>query len=440
MEKVGKESYQLCKDLFPICRSITGNGVRKTLEIIRKYLPDLKTFEVPTGTKAYDWTVPKEWNITDAYIIGPDGNKIVDFKESNLHVVGYSVPVDKTIPLVELQKHLYSIPEQPDAIPYVTSYYQERWGFCISEKQRAKLKPGNYHVYINSSLKAGRLTYGELIIKGKTNKEILISTYICHPSMANNELSGPAVTTYLAKWIATLVNRQYTYRIVFIPETIGSIIYLSKNLRQMKKNVIAGFNLTCIGDNRSYSLLQSRYGNTYADRVALHVLENLHPDFKKYSYLDRGSDERQYCSPGIDLPVVSVMRTKYGMYPEYHTSLDNLELISPEGLYGGYEVMQRCIECIEKNEFLTATVLCEPQLGKRGLYPTLSKKGNAGNTREMLNLLAYCDGTNDIIDLAELIGKPVWELYELINTLKDHKLLNANKGFRSMLMKNEVNH
>ncbi len=420
----------LCATLFPICRSVTGNGVRQTLQIIKDgYIPDLQIHEIPSGTQAFDWTVPKEWNINDAYIIDPDGNKIIDFKESNLHVVGYSIPVNKTVTLEELQEHLYSLPDQPNAIPYVTSYYKERWGFCLTDEQRKNLKPGNYKVYIDSSLTNGSLTYGELILPGKSEKEIFLSTYICHPSMANNELSGPVVTTFIVKWLISLNERKYTYRIIFIPETIGSIVYVSRNLDTLKNNVIAGFNITCVGDDRSYSYLPSRYGNTLADRVALHVLENMQSEFIKYSYLDRGSDERQYCSPGVDLPVVSVMRTKYGKYPEYHTSLDNLDLISPQGLQGAYEVITKCIEALEKNEKYDVTVLCEPQLGKRGLYPTISSKQSTGNVRDMMNLLAYCDGSNDLLEVAEIINKPVWELYDIANKLIDNKLLESIEEF-----------
>lgn len=419
----GEDMYQLCEQLFPICRSITGNGVRQTLQILQKQVPELKIFEVPTGTQAFDWVVPEEWNINDAYIIDPNGNKIVDFKKSNLHVVGYSVPIKKTMTLKELQHHLYSIPEQPNAIPYITSYYQKRWGFCLSDNQRKSLVEDNYYVYIDSSLKNGSLTYGELILPGSSKKEVFLSTYICHPSLANNELSGPVVTIYLAKWLASLQNRRYTYRIIFIPETIGSIVYLSRNLEEMKRNIIAGFNITCVGDDKAYSFLPSRQGNTFADRVALHTLNNLHPGFIKYSFLDRGSDERQYCSPGVDLPVVSIMRTKYGEYPEYHTSLDNLDFISPQGLLGSYEVLKRCIECIEMNEKVKVTVLCEPQLGKRGLYPTLSTKNSASKIRNMMNLIAYCDGTNDLLDIANLLGVPMWDLYSVVDVLKKHSLL-----------------
>jgi aminopeptidase-like protein len=419
------EIYDFCVALFPICRSITGEGVRQTLGLIKNHLPDLTIYEVPSGTQAFDWTVPREWNIKDAYIIDPDGNKIVDFQVNNLHVVGYSLPVDTTLTLDELQDHLHSLPDQPDAIPYITSYYKERWGFCISHKQRQSLKPGKYHVYIDSSLSEGSLTYGELLIPGKNPAEIFLSTYICHPSMANNELSGPAVTTFLAKWLQSLEKLNFSYRIVFIPETIGSIVYLSQNLSKVKEKVKAGFNITCIGDERSYSYLASRYGDTLADRVATHVLKYLHPNYIAYSFLARASDERQYCSPNVDLPVATMMRTKYGEYPEYHTSLDNLDLISPAGLLGGFEVLQHCILCLEHNETLKTTVLGEPQLGKRGLYPTLSTKNSKQTVQDMMNLIAYCDGTNDLLNVAEIINVPMWKLFDLVDLLKSNDVLEV---------------
>lgn len=415
----GHHMHRLLTDLFPICRSITGNGVRETLKIIQNQIP-LKIFEVPSGTKVFDWTVPKEWNIRDAYILDEDGNKLANFKENNLHVLGYSIPVDKTVALNELQEHLYSLEDQPDAIPYVTSYYEERWGFCITHEQRSQLKEGNYRVYIASELKEGFLTYGELIIPGASTQEVFLSTYICHPSMANNELSGPVVTTMLTKWI--LANaRRYTYRIVFIPETIGSITYLSRNIDQMKRNIVAGFNVTCVGDERVYSYLPSRNGSTLADRAALNILENKHPDFNRYSFLDRGSDERQYCSPGVDLPVVSVMRSKYREYPEYHTSLDNLIFVTPAGLQGGFEVLRDCIELLERNMIYKVTCLGEPQLGRRGLYPSVGTKDSHRLVSDMINLLAYSDGTHDLISIGNILKIPCYKLYDIIR-----KLLTAN--------------
>src|SRR3989338_5820522 len=269
-KEIGKKMYGLVKELFPICRSITGEGVRETLRIIKRQIP-INAYEVPTGTKVFDWTVPEEWNIKDAYVLDESGKKILDFKKNNLHVVSYSVPVDKIVDLSEFQEHLYSLPDQPEAVPYVTSYYEKRWGFCLADKERRKLKKGKYRVLIDSELKKGSLTYGEVIVPGRSKKEVFLSTYICHPSMANNELSGPAVTTFLAKWILNR-ERHYSYRIIFIPETIGALTYLSKNLAVMRKNMVAGFNVTCVGDERAYSFMPSRPGNTYADKIALNVL------------------------------------------------------------------------------------------------------------------------------------------------------------------------
>ena len=411
MTEIGQQMHQLCRQLFPICRSITGEGFRQSLSILQAHLPGLKTFEVPSGTPCFDWEVPFEWNIHDAYILTPEGKKICDFQQSNLHVVGYSIPVNQSLDLEELQLHLYSLPEQPQAIPYITSYYKKQWGFCLSHNEREQLKPGQYQVFIDSELKPGSLTYGELIIPGEREEEVFLSTYLCHPSMVNNELSGPVVTTYLAKWLSELQQRKYTYRIIFIPETIGSIVYLSRNYREMKRKIIAGFNITCVGDEQTYSYLPSRNGNTLADRVALHVLDHLYPDFIQYSFLDRGSDERQYCSPGIDLPVCSLMRSKYSCYPEYHTSLDDLNFVTPLGLQGGYEALKTCIQCLEMNDRLRLSVLCEPQLGKRGLYPTVSTKKTSELVRDMMNFLAYCDGKLTNLEIAEKIDAPLWELY-----------------------------
>lgn len=422
-ENTGQEMHDLCRRLFPICRSITGDGVRRTFEILREYLPDLKIFEVPTGEKCFDWEVPDEWNIRDAYIIAPDGEKIVDFQKNNLHVVNYSAPFAGEIELEELQKHLYSLPEQPDAIPYITSYYKERWGFCIAENQRRNLEKGTYKVVIDGDLKPGSLTYGEVILKGESEREIFLSTYVCHPSMANNELSGIAVATFLARWLMNSENRKYTYRIVFVPETIGSIVYLSRNLESLQKNVFAGYVLTCIGDERAYSYLASRRENTPSDKIARHVLKNLHPEFKSYSFLDRGSDERQYCSPNVDLPVASLMRTKYGEYPEYHTSLDDLDLVTPNGLRGGFEVVKKCLECLERDEKLRMTVCGEPQFGRRGIYPTLGERGNKQKTKALLDFSAYADGTLTLSEVAEKIGLPMWELFEIVDRLKKEKLL-----------------
>ena len=421
MKNIGQEMYDWAVDLFPINRSLTGHGVRKTLNYIKDIVPEMNIIEVPSGTKCFDWTVPKEWNCDDGYIIDPDGNKICDFKNNNLHVVGYSTPIDKEIEYEELIEHLYHIEDQPTAIPYITSYYSERWGFCLSSNKFKKLKKGTYKVKINSELKDGNLTYGEIKIKGESEKEIFLSTYVCHPSMANNELSGPVVTTALVNFVKSIKNRKYSYRIVFIPETIGSITYISRNIDEMKKNIIAGFNISCIGDDRSYSYLSTRYGNTLSDKVSKHILKNI--DYVEYSFLDRGSDERQYCSPGVDLPIATICRTKYGAYPEYHTSLDDLTVISPNGLYGGYDKLKKAIELLENNNYYKVNVLCEPQLGKRGLYPTISTKTSGAIVKNMMNFIAYADGNNDLIDIANIIGVQAEELFEIVEKMKKAELI-----------------
>jgi len=423
---LGEELYQLVVRLWPINRSLTGDGVRQTLAVLNEHMPELSIHEIPTGTKCFDWEVPKEWNVREAWIADESGRRIVDYGKNNLHLVGYSVPIDIKLTLDELQPHLYSLPEQPDAIPYVTSYYRERWGFCMSHLQRQHLKPGQYHVHIDSSLSRGSLTYGEWYLPGESKREVLLSTYICHPSMANNELSGPVVVSQLAKWLKTLERRRYSYRIVLVPETLGSICYISRHLDNLRKQVIAGFVVTCVGDNRDYSYLASRTGETYADRVARHVLRHIAPDFKQYNFLDRGSDERQYCSPGVDLPVVSIMRSKYGEYPEYHTSFDNLELVTPEGLEGGFKALQRALECMEHDVVPKCTITCEPQLGKRGLYPTLSTRESAYQVRTLTNLLAYADGHTSLLDVAERIKMPLWELVPLVRQLSDQGLLTVS--------------
>lgn len=424
---IGEKMYKLCEKMFPICRSITGGGVRQTLSILREIVPEIVVHEVPTGTKVFDWGVPKEWQIKDAWIKNSKGEKIVDFQENNLHVLGYSIPVDKKVDLTELKRYLYTQPDQPNAIPYVTSYYKERFGFCLSQKQYDDLSEDTYHMFIDSELFEGSLTYGELIIPGESEEEILISTYICHPSMANNELSGPAVSVYLAKWLMEKFKNRYTYRLVYIPETIGSITYLSQenHLEYMKKHTIAGWNLSCVGDDRTYSMVSTRYGNTLTDRVTKNILRFVYPNYKQYSFLKRGSDERQYNAPGVDLPVCGFSRSKYGEYPEYHTSLDNMDLISPSGLSGAYSVMVQCIEALENNQRYKVQCFGEPQLGKRGLYPTISQKGNYDEVAALTNFIAYADGKNDLIDISDIIGVPIKNLLPIVEKLKTAGLIKA---------------
>jgi aminopeptidase-like protein len=436
--KIGKKIFNLAELLFPICRSLTGNGVRQTLEILKWKCPELNIVEVPSGTQAFDWTVPKEWNIKDGYIKTPDGNKLLDFKKCNLHIMGYSIPIHKKIKKNELLQYIYTEPSQPDVVPYVTSYYKERFGFCMTENQRKQIESDfddnvEFEIHIDSTLEDGHLTYGELIIPPvsvdeKYNDEIFISTYICHPSMANNELSGPCLSAFLADWVKKLQNRRYTYRFVFIPETIGSIVYLSKNLDILKQNMKAGFNISCVGDDRTYSYLESRYANTLSDKVIQNVLKFYYPEYKRYPFLKSGSDERRYNSPSIDLPVIGFSRSLYGEYPEYHTSADNLSLISSAGLQGSFDVLTQCILALENNHKYRVTTICEPQLGRRGLYPSVSKKGQYGEIFKMINFLAYADGSNDLIEISNIIGISVRELLELVKVFIENDLIEYDNN------------
>lgn len=421
-DHVGRQMHDWARDLFPIHRSLSGAGTRQTLAYIAERLPGLRIESAASGTPAFDWIVPDEWTFRRAVLTDEAGNKIVDSDDHNLHVVGYSEPVDRWLDLDELEPHLHSLPERPGAIPFVTSYYKRTWGFCLPHEQRAKLRRGRYHAVIDSDLKPGVLNYGELILPGEEEGEILLSTYVCHPSMANNELSGPVVTLALAQWLAAMPKRRYSYRILFLPETIGSIVYLSRHLAQMKKATVAGVVVTCCGDERAYSMLDTRYGDTLADRIARHVLASRDPAYKRYDFLARGSDERQYCSPGVELPVVSIMRSKYGEYPEYHTSDDDLSLITPAGLAGAFEVIADFIEVAEANRTYRLKTLGEPQLGRRGLYPTISAHdGYFGQPiNAIMDLLAYADGRHDLLAICERIG-----IHALDGAVIAQKMLNA---------------
>lgn len=407
--------------LFPICRSITGNGVRESLKIISEIIP-LDIHEIPTGTEIFDWTVPKEWNIYDAYIISPDGRKICDFKQHNLHIVNYSIPVHKKITFDELKKHLHTLPHKPSAIPYVTSYYKETWGFCIAYNDYQTLpEKGEYEVLIDSTLEEGQLTYGDLVLPGETEDEILLSTYVCHPSMANNELSGPLVTMFLYQQLAQLKKRKYTYRFVFIPETIGALVYLHKHGEHLKKHCKAGYVVTCIGDRGIFHYKQSKYGNTLADKAAVHTLQHSKKPFRILPFYPGGSDERQYCSPAFNLPVGSLMRTPYREFPEYHTSLDNKEFISFKALKESIEMYFNIMQTLEWNDkYINQLPYGEPQLGKRGLYTgELSRE----EVMQIMYVLQYSDGTNDLIDIADRMRVSVHDLEKIMKLLLQNKII-----------------
>ncbi|OUX36093.1 MAG: hypothetical protein CBE33_06695 [Candidatus Pelagibacter sp. TMED273] len=425
-----KKYYNIAKTkLFPLTRSLTGEGVRTTLKIIRKEFSNLKIKRFKSGTKVFDWNIPKEWNVSDAYVIDKYNNKIIDFKKNNLHLLGYSIPIKKKIKKKELFKNLYFLKKQPKAIPYVTSYYKKRWGFCISYNEYKVLNKryssnDKFKVVINSNLnKKGNLNYGELVFKGKSKKEILVSTYICHPSMANNELSGPIVSMGLINHFKNK-NLNKTLRFIFIPETIGSISYLSKNINYLKENIIGGYNLSCIGDERQHSCLFSKYLNSPSDEAVIEAYKLLKiKNYKVYSFLKRGSDERQYNSPGVDLKITSIFRTKYGEYPEYHTSLDNFDFVTIKGCKGGFNVAKKSLEILLERTYPKCKILCEPQMSKRGLYPSLSIKKNAQLTKSYMDFLQYSDGTNSLEKISRLIK------LDLSNVKKIYKILDRQGLF-----------
>lgn len=426
MEKIGltgKDMYGLAKRIFPIYRSITGKGVRETLEILKNLCSELQIYEIESGKRVFDWTIPNEWDIEEAYIENEKGVRIIDFKENNLHVVGYSQPVDRWVEKEELYQYIYTQPDQPDAIPYVTSYYAPRYGFCMTENMKKSLGLGKYHMVIKSCFFPGHMNWGEILIKGETKDEICFSTNICHPSMGNNETSGPVVLIHLAKWILSTNSRRYTYRFLFLPETIGSITYLSQNLEHMKQYIKAGFVVTCVGDDKSYSYVESRNGDTLADKVLKHVLKWHCSEYNTYSFLSRGSDERQYCAPGVDLPFCVFCRSKFHEYEEYHTSKDDLNFISSDGLENSLKVLQKTVTLLEENKRYRTKIMCEPQLGKRGLYPTVSQKNTYTEIKRIQNFIAYADGNLDLIDICERIHQSAMDMLSTVELLVNGKII-----------------
>ena len=418
----GAQMYTLMAELYPICRSITGNGLRESLHIIQKHLP-LELHEVPTGSSVFDWNIPKEWNIRDAYVKGPDGEKIIDFKRSSLHVVNYSVPVRAKMPLAKLKEHLHSLPDHPDWVPYRTSYYKETWGFCLTHRQLESLQEGEYEVVIDSSLEDGNMTYGEVCLKGATEDEILISSHSCHPSLCNDNLSGMVTAVFLAKSLLSCKLR-YSYRFIFAPGTIGAITWLARNESKTPR-IKHGLVAACLGDRGKFHYKKSRRGDAEIDAAVAHVLKHSGEDFLISDFTPYDYDERQYCSPGFNLPVGSLTRTPHDCYQENHTSADNMDFVSPASLEGSFQVYSSVIQVLEQNrKYINQNPKCEPRLGKRGLYGAVGGKRDA-NTYE-LSLqwtLNYSDGQHSLLDIANKSGFRFEVIVEAAHRLIEHSLL-----------------
>jgi aminopeptidase-like protein len=422
--ELGQLMHSFVSELYPICRSITGNGLRETLRRIKEKIP-LQIQEVPSGTQVFDWTVPREWNIQDAYIKNSRGDRVVDFQRSNLHVVNYSVPIRTRLSLRELREHLHSLPDRPDWIPYRTSYYHETWGFCISQRELDAFRDDEYEAVIESSLEDGHLSYGELLLPGETTEEILVSTHCCHPSLCNDNLSGVAIATFLAQALGSKP-RRYTYRFLFIPGTIGSITWLSRN-EDVVPRIKHGLVLACVGDRGALSYKKTRRGNAEIDRAVLHLLSHSGKPYNVRDFSPYGYDERQYCSPAFNLPVGCLSRTPHGKFQEYHTSADNLDFVTPEALEDTHRCCLEIFELLEHNRrFRNLNPKCEPQLGKRGLYREMGGYPDS-EIRElaMLWVLNLSDGENSLLDIAERSGQKFGAIHQAAADLERHRLIEA---------------
>jgi aminopeptidase-like protein len=420
-----KKMITWAKDLFPYNRSLLGSGNLKTLSYLKKINKNLKILKFLSGKKVFDWIIPKEWIVKEAYFKSKKGKKYCDFKKNNLNLVQYSTSIETLLDKKNLIKKIHSIQSQPDSIPYITSYYKKNWGFCMKDKEKKKLPEGKYKVVIKTEFKKSSLVIGELFLKGRTKKEIFFSTNICHPSMANNELSGPVLSSYLYAYIAKNYKKtKYSYRFVFIPETIGSIAYIQKNLKLMKRNILCGFTLSCVGDERVYSQIKSPHGNNLADQ-ALAASLNGKNKIKTYSYLSRGSDERQYCSPRVNLPICGFTRSKYGTYPEYHTSKDDFKVVTEKGLIGSFEVLKDVVDSFELCLYPKTKIICEPFLSKRDLMPSVRDKKMYKNKQQLIisNLIAYSDGKRSIFELSNILNIPLKETVENLRILKIKNLI-----------------
>ena len=424
--EIGDQLHRFAAELYPICRSITGEGIRRSLSRIGNLIP-LKMVEVPSGTPVFDWVVPKEWNIRDAYITSPRGKRIVDFQHCNLHVLNYSTPVHVTMPLSELKDHLFTVPERPDWIPYRTSYYKENWGFCLSHNQMLALGDGEYEVCIDSSLQDGHLTYGECYLRGRSEEEVLISCHACHPSLANDNLSGLAVATFLAQFLSER-DLRYSYRFLFIPGTIGAITWLARN-PEAARRVRHGLVLTCVGDAGGFHYKKSRRGNAEIDRAVAQVLRHSDEPHEILDFSPYGYDERQYCSPGFNLPVGCLMRSVWGTFPEYHTSADNLDFIRPPQLAGSLRVCTAILDVLENNRrYCNQNPYCEPQLGRRNLYRSTGGDTVGVEISARLWVLNLSDGENSLLDIAERSGIPFPAIAEAAELLGESGLLSAVSG------------
>jgi aminopeptidase-like protein len=421
----GEELYKLVAELYPICRSITGNGVRRTLETVDRELGGLEVSEVPTGTQVLDWTVPREWNVRDAWVANAAGERVIDFQASNLHLLGYSVPVRATMPLAELKRHLFTLPDHPDWVPWRTSYYAERWGFCASQRLVDSLADGDYEVCIDTTLADGHLTYGEHLVQGQTEEEVLVSCHVCHPSLANDNLSGIAVATGLARRLAEGRPR-YSYRFLFAPGTIGSITWLARNEDRVGR-IRHGLVLACVGDPGGFTYKRSRRGDAGIDRAVAHVLGRSGRPHRVVDFTPYGYDERQYCSPGFDLPVGCLSRTPYAAYPEYHTSADDLDLVGPAQLQESLEVCWEVVQVLEADRrYVNLSPKGEPQLGRRGLYGQIGGRSDAEERQmAMLWVLNQSDGGHSVLEVAERSGLPFALLAEVAADLEEAGLLSA---------------
>jgi aminopeptidase-like protein len=420
---IGQQMYTLVTELYPIWRSITGEGVRETLRRLQRHVP-VSLVEVPTGTEVFDWTIPREWNIRDAFVKNADGERVIDFQRSNLHVLNYSVPVHKRMSLSELKEHLFSLPEHPEWVPYRTSYYDERWGFCVSHRQLLALPEGEYEVCIDASLEPGHLTYGELVLPGASGEEVLFSCHVCHPSLANDNLAAIAVATFLAKHLQR-VPRKYSYRFLFLPGTIGPIAWLSRNEGQVER-IRHGLVLACLGDSGAPTYKKSRRGTAEIDRAVIQILRERSPEPRIVEFSPYGYEERQFCSPGFNLPVGCLMRTPHGQYPEYHTSADDLRLVLPASLADSLETCSKVVDLLEGNRtYLNRNPKCEPQLGKRGLYRALGGLADAGvDEMALLWVLNLADGQHSLLDMAERSRCSFDALKRAALMLLEHDLLS----------------